>query len=364
MWREQRDMITGGPSSGAKQRAWHKALPPGDFKFRRGFPWQVAVTAPGQFPARASELFELFPIQALKLTADYRAPPPNLKPLAESPWLGRLRRLEVRLAQLPASAIQTLAGSRHANSLSDLEFSFAGIVEDGLSALLGGPLGVRMEKLTLDCSPFGTGPLTEAILRAEGPFQCRSLAYSPSQHSTWDGSRGNLFQAPLLRRLTQLHLSDVELGPRHVEELVSSPIVETLESLSLCHAKPGVPGVRALANCAALSRLRRLILDRNEIGPVAAKAIAESPHFRNLWVLHLTNNPLGDKGAMALARSPHLTNLVELEMMHCQVGDAGAEAILQSPIATNLTSLTILDHGKETLSDAMKLRLRALRFFG
>lgn len=367
MWREERDMITGGPSSGVKQRPWRKGLPPSDFKFRRGFPWQVTVTDVGEFPAQAPELFGRFPIQALKLRANYRAPPPDLTPLADSPWLGRLRGLEVSLARLPASAIQTLAASPHAGGLSDLEFSFAGIVEHGLFALLGGPLARRVQNLTLTCCEFGTATLTEAMLRAEGPFQCRSLTYSPSQHLSWADSRGNLFQAPLLRGLTQLALSDVELGPRHVDELVSSPIAETLESLSLYHAKPGVPGVRALANCSASSRLRRLILNRDEIGPVAVKAIAESPHFRNLWVLHLTNNPLGNKGAMALARSPHLTNLAELELMHCEIGDAGAEALLNSPITQNLASLTILDHGKGGLSDAMKQRLRAqfgTRFFG
>jgi uncharacterized protein (TIGR02996 family) len=357
LWWEERGLVTGLPFR-SRLSGVPEALALSFQDYRRGFPWQVGAQSLPDFIVAAPELFALVPLQALSLRAEYRAPPPDLSPLADSPWLARLRRLEINLARLPAREIQKLQQSPHADNLVDLAFKHAGIEPDGLVALLEPPLVGQLEALTLYAIDIRLPDLLRAIQGPGEPHQLRSLEYVPSLHLTRLPPLTSLFQAPWLQGITALRLANMNLGPERVVELVNSPLPGNLESLQLNNTKPGVPGVRALAGCAALSGLRRLHLALNSLGPVAMKALAQSPHLGNLWVLDLTNNPIGDNGAIALAESPYPTNLVHLELMHCDIGDAGAEALLESPITQGLVHFAVYSSRRNGLSAGIKQRLR------
>jgi uncharacterized protein (TIGR02996 family) len=350
-WFEDRDAITGRGFDGRRPRL-PEGLVWGPWSYRRGLPWEVAVNDLNAFLSHAPALFAAAPVQALKVSAAGV----DLSALAGSPHLARLRRLDFNLTRLPAAQIQKLQDSPHGANLTDLEFEFAGITQDGVPALLRPPLLRRLISLRLHSNDIPSSGWVEPIASAVGPFQMRCLTVSEkSRYANFT----RLFGAPLLRVLRELDLAGNHLGPEGSERLAASAALDRLESLELAATLPGVPGVRVLAGCAALSGLRRLQLAANKLGPVAANALAQSPHLRDLWVLDLTNNPLGDKGAIALAESPHLTNLVQLELMHCEIGDAGAQALLESPITAGLTLLNVHEDSRTNrISDGMKRRLR------
>jgi uncharacterized protein (TIGR02996 family) len=271
-WYEERDLVTGEPFR--RRLLKELELPAGEFLgYRRGFPWQVGTNNLRDFVAFAPKLFARYPIQALSLRADYEGRPPDLSPLADCPWLSRLRRLEFRLARLPAAEINKLQQSSHAANLSEFEFRFAGIAPDGLAALLASPLVLRLESLTLNSNDhIDLGTLLQAAESAGGPYRLRSLTVSPTNQHPYLPSLRDLLQAPLLRGLVELHLSDHKLTLERLEELISSPLMASLESLTLHHAMPGVPGVRAFAGCAALSGLRVAAPDQPRgVGPDALR---------------------------------------------------------------------------------------------
>ena len=85
--------------------------------FRRGFPWAIEVKTPAAFAAHAAAVFALAPVQALQVSSDFNAPPPDLTPLTESPWLAKLRKLTFRSSHLPAAEIDRLRASPHAANL-------------------------------------------------------------------------------------------------------------------------------------------------------------------------------------------------------------------------------------------------------
>jgi uncharacterized protein (TIGR02996 family) len=205
LWWEERGLVTGLPFR-SRLSGLPGALARSCQDYRRGFPWQVSTESLTDFLAAAPELFAHVPIQALSLRAEYRAPPPDLAPLTASPWLARLRHLEVSLARLPAREIQKLQQSPHAANLVDLAFKYAGIEPDGVAALLTPPLVGQLEALTLASNPISLRDLIPAIQGPGEPHRLRSLAFSPSHHLTYLPALRDLFQAPWLQGIVELGL--------------------------------------------------------------------------------------------------------------------------------------------------------------
>jgi uncharacterized protein (TIGR02996 family) len=357
---QDRDSITGG--------RFKKGLPKipagliwGHQAFHRGFPARVASrdeTSAGveHFTAVAPGLFAVAPIRSLICRARYRAAPPSLAALANSPHLLRLRELSFIQGRLPAAEIQRLQDSPHAAGLTDLEFSFAGIDASGVDALLRPPLVGRLTGLTLDSNSIPWQVPNRAAQLAGGPYRLRrfllretSAALAPSYE---------LFDAPLLRSVVELDLSGYQLGPAGFEALAASPLAHGLESLTLSRTPPGVPALRALADV-PLSNLRRLALCNNRLGPVGVQSLARSPHLRGLHSLDLSYNPLGDKGVAALLEAPFYPNLLHLDLSSCNIGDAGAAALLEAPRPAGLVRLDLSLHvPRHKISDGLRKRLR------
>jgi uncharacterized protein (TIGR02996 family) len=358
-WEHDRDAVTGSPY---RHRFPLPPVPPSNLpysgpRFRRGFPWEAGEFTPAEFADRADALFAAAPIQAVELRSDYRAPPPDVGPLADCPHLARVRRLTFSLSRLPAEAVRRLAGSPHTAGLTDLGFAFAGIAADGAVELLRSSLLPRLTRLRLEHVDHGSPRPLDAIRAAGGPYLLRSLTITESPPGRPNAA--GLFDAPLFRGLVELNLSDHRLGPDGFAALAASPAAAGLESLTGWKTAPGVPGVRALAGAPALSGLRRLDLRSCDLGPVAVKALAGSPHLRNLVDLDLSGNTVGDAGAVALAESPYLRNLVRLDLMHGGIGNRGAVALLESPVTANLTRLDIYDMPhRSRVADDVRKRLK------
>jgi uncharacterized protein (TIGR02996 family) len=288
--------------------------------YRRGFLWQLRVFDLAAFLAHAPELFRQAPVGCLDIDARHK---PNLGPLADSPWLGRLTRLEFSLGEFGAQEIGRLADSPHIGRLRGLAFRFAGISSEGWAALLNSPLTRGLHELDLQSNYFvGLGPSRGVAIDFSN---LRTLSIRAS--SIYRHTPRAIFECP---GLTHLNLAGNELGPDEVGLLAEAANLATLAVLDLSGTAPGVPGVRALVGYPHLTRLRALVLRSDGLGPVAARELAGCRHFEELRHLDLGNNPLRDNGVIALAGSPNLKGLVSLDLFRTGVTDAGARALLDS----------------------------------
>jgi uncharacterized protein (TIGR02996 family) len=322
---------------------WHEP-------FDRGFPASVRVRAAAAFAKHAETLFALGPVQSLYVWADF-SELSELAPLADSPHLRRLRRLEFSFSELSAADIGRLQASPHADGLRELEFEYHGITTEGMRALFRPPLITQIESLRIYACEQIPSTGWKKVGELPGPHRLRKLVLAETA-----GVPAGLFRLPLFHGLVELHLQGCPFTP--VRDLLRSPGLPVLESLTLTNTAPGLDGVRALAGCEQLCNLRHLSLMTNNIGPVGARVLARSALLAKVQLLDLHNNPLGDKGARALAGSPHLGNLEQLNLGDCQVGDAGALALLDSPNTAKLIRLNLRTTPEVCVSDRVKRKLR------
>ncbi|MBN9524398.1 TIGR02996 domain-containing protein, partial [bacterium] len=324
-------------------------------QFRRGFAWLIGALGTEAVAAGGEELLSLAPIQAVSF--DDRARP-DLRALADSPVLARLRRLEFTTFPLDPDDLRPLTRSRHAEGLEELAFENQAVTPDGLGLLAASDLFPRLRALTLSNNALPPALLVDALAAADRPGELRRLTLSLADLPAADAA--HLFALPLAATLEQLDLSENKLlGPAGVEALVESGLVRRLEVLKLEHTLPGVPGVKALTATGGLAGVRWLDLSDNRLGPNGVRLLAESKNARGLRVLDLSDNPLGDKGAELLAGARHLTGLVELNLKDCGITDAGAVALAESPHLGELVRLDVRDQGvaARPLGDAARRAL-------
>jgi uncharacterized protein (TIGR02996 family) len=324
------------------------------FAYRRGFPWKIEALNLGVLLREAPRLLELAPIQALDIDARNH---PDLAPLAASPWLQRIVRLEFVLGAFDAKAIQKLIASPHLGRLTELVFAFGAIRSDGLRALLTAPLAGRLRVLGLRSNFFAEHgrPLGEAFAAAPLPA-LESLDLSGNRVSP--PALRPLLQRGLTPALRELNLSGNALPGSPFLDLASAALPR-LETLRLAKTEPRPAGVAVLVAAPFASCLRSLDLASNRLGPVAVKHLARAAALSGLRVLDLGNDSVGDSGAAALARSPHLHGLLSLDLRRAGLTDKGARALLDAP---GLAGLILLDLYENTLSPAVVEEVR--RRFG
>ncbi len=340
-------------------------LPPGlDWPadcFRRGFPAAVDASGIPAFLDNAEQLFALAPIQHLELDGRHPSFARELARLADSPWLGRLRSLEIHLGNLGPKVMRTLGESPHARGLRSLALLFGAVGSRGLAALVGSSLFRRLVELNVSLTDYfdPIGPtFPQALERVKGPCRLAKLDLYMTRLGGEDAER--LAECPALRTLTDLDAGgcsyDRMLGEAGVRALATSPHLAGLEVLRLAKTEPQLGGIRALAESTTLTRLRYLNLEDNRLGVRATELLADSPVLGQLTVLKLEGNKLGDRGVAALAGSPHLTRLAYLGLGDVNLGDEGARALLDSPNLANLVSLS-LGSERSRLSPALKRAL-------
>jgi uncharacterized protein (TIGR02996 family) len=325
--------------------------------FRRGFAEGVQLMGVGSFLQHAETVFAVGPVRHLKLDLFLDN---DVTSLADSPWLARLRSLEMFSGRLGGAQVARLCGSPHAGALRDLAFHAdrpstpPGITGDGVRALLRSPTFPRLT--TLDLGYYNgefVRPFVDALAAVPGPVQLTTLKLSSAEFD--GGAVAALVRSPVVARLTHLDLNNNPVGPAGYARLAGSPLLSPLSVLHLSHTQPGVPGVRALAQSSHLTELRWLALSSNHLGPVAARVLAASPNLQHLTVLELRDNPLGDKGVGALVGSLHLRNLAKLDLRRCKIGDPGGRALLEWPALANVVDLDLFGN---PFSDSTQAALR------
>jgi uncharacterized protein (TIGR02996 family) len=325
--------------------------------FRRGFAERVQLMGVASFLQHAKAVFAAGPVRHLKLDLFLDN---DITPLADSPWLARLRSLEMYCGRLGEAQVARLCGSAHAGALRELAFHAelpstpAGITGPGVRALLRSATFGRLT--TLDLGYHNTRivlPFVAALAAVSGPVELTTLKFSSAEFDS--GAVAALARSPVAAGLTHLDLMNNPVRPAGFTALAGSPLLSRLRVLHLISTQPGVPGVRALAESPHLTGLRWLALSRNQLGPAAARLLAKSPNLHHLTVLELRDNPLGDKGVAALVASPHLRDLAKLDLRRCKLGDAAGRALLEWPALANVIDLDLFGN---SFSDAVHNALR------
>jgi len=152
--------------------------------------------------------------------------------------------------------------------------------------------------------------------------------------------------------VSELDLSDTQVGNAEVVALASAPALTTLD---LSGTQVGTAGVAALARVPTLTTLT---LWNVQIGDAGAIALASAPV---LTTLNLSNapeedggvgdTPVGDAGVIALASAPALTTLY---LSHMLLTDTGVVALANAPELMTLTlhGIPVTDEGVAALVNA------------
>lgn len=271
-------------------------------EFRRGFVEGITVEDT-QFLENADAIFRLAPVRHCEFGSWHDCPERTLPALAASPYLERLRTIELGFGvyQVGDRDFQALASSP--TLLQRLERLF--VVECSIS-----PVGLNPVLMSPHLRHLRVLSLSECVL--EGTGGVKALADSPN-----------------LTRLAHLYLHKNALGNRGVRRLVASPNCRHLETLELSACGLTDDGARYLAQSRHLAGLMSLWLDDNDIGHAGAQALADSPQIAGVQFLYLHGNHIGDKGAAALASSPHLNGLKALILWSNNITERG-RALLET----------------------------------
>jgi uncharacterized protein (TIGR02996 family) len=244
--------------------------------------------------------------------------------LAASRFVPRLRRLALpwndlgdealgRLADWPAVADLAWLDLRHNSSIGPA----------GAEALAASPYLRRLRRLDLSQqlsqSAIGDRGL-EALVGAGKLDAVRRLALEDNNIGP-DGARA----LAGLHRLRRLNLrGNFRIGPEGMRALANSANLAGLRRLNVGITGLGDRGARALARSAHLRGLTELTAYANQIGDAGARALAGSPVLARVRVLRLGgNHTLSDAGARALAESRYLDRVTCLELPSTGIGQEG-----------------------------------------
>jgi uncharacterized protein (TIGR02996 family) len=262
-----------------------RELPVRRRRWRRGFIDTVEM-GPAEFLATADRLFAAAPVQTLRL---FRANAADIRKVAASPHLARLRGLCLVLCSMQHAGMQALAESPYIHNLTALALggSSVRIGDEGLATLAATPALANVTYLDLTNNGFCD-------------IGIEALAGSPH-----------------LRRLNALHLNNNLVASEGLRLLAQSPVTTHLTTFSLLKGHLTDRRVEFLVEMPLFRRLKRLNLAENRLGPGAATALAKSRHLRGLTRLHLGRNPLGDEGVTALLDSPNRNPDAQLNLYGC-----------------------------------------------
>lgn len=298
--------------------------------YRRGFADAARGTA-RLFLERGGQLLRTAPIRELEVH-DVSG---LLTPLAQAPWLDRLRGLTVFASRNPAVA-PTLARSPQVKSLHSLRLARNAIGDGGAAALAGSPYLGQLRELDLAENRLGP-PAARALAASSCLRMVESLDLSGNAVGA-DGAR-TLIASSILTRLTRLRLARNSVGFAKV--LADSPGLDRLEELDLSGNELGDAGVRDLAGSPHLTRLRRLGLSGNDLSVNAVRELSASAGLGCLQGLDLADNRLDDDAVRFLVDTPAFGKLTELNLAGNPFRGLGVRALVNAPLTRPLTRLRL-----------------------
>ena len=333
-----------------------------EWRFRRGFVEEVTLSG-ADFLRRGGDLFAAAPVTRLRLQLT-RA---QVADVARSPHLAGVRFLDVRSCRLRDADVTALLDSPHLTRLTGLDLSANELEGPAVSELARSPLLGQLATLDFRANRSLGGRAARALAQAPGAAALQSLALSET--NIGPGGLRDLLASPFLTGLTALRVASVglyaaaglraselaatpvlprltllDLGgfpdPQCLSELLQSPALARLTSLGLAGCRLGRDGVEALAWSPHLSRLTALDLTRNAVEARGLELLASSEHLAGITALRLGHNAVRDTGVKALAASSVITRLTLLDLRHNDIGGPGLQALAAS---ANLARLTLLD---------------------
>jgi uncharacterized protein (TIGR02996 family) len=258
------------------------------FFVRRGFPDTLALGTEDLLE-QAPQLLERWPITRLRGSYGMARSLHVVRALAESPWLSRIRSLEMFNGHIAgALVLRAVAASPHIAGLTSL---YAG-----------------------QCA-LGDGVV-------------RLVAASPHLAS--------------LRHLDVRHNSITSAG---VRALIGSAHRRATRSLSLCANRVSADDVVALLESSGWPALADLDLWNTNLDDPGLEQVVASPGLRKLTSLVLASNQFTDRGVQALAASPHAANLRFLNLSLNTISTSAIAALLASPHLQGLACLRLYKSG-------------------
>jgi uncharacterized protein (TIGR02996 family) len=224
----------------------------------------------------------------------------GIRALGASAHLENLTALDLSGPHADAEFIPALAAAPLVGRLTTLLLNEA-FGSEQTSALAETPHLGRLRRLELRKNGLGQGGV-EAVARAR-LTSLTALLLAENKLTDPDALEA-LGASPNLAALVSLDLSHNRFGDAGVKSLIASPHLGNLRELHMENCQVGSEGAAALAASPSLAGLTALHLGGNSLGDEGARALASSPYLSNLRVLDLERNSLTDAGALALAKSP------------------------------------------------------------
>jgi len=265
------------------------------FWFRRGFISEVVIE-PGEFVSSAENLFNMHPIEALRL-AQHSSPQhrPSLVSVFELPCLAQVRRLEFdRWTEFLDEDYVALPTCENLAGLRELAIPDSPIQPPWLSSLLEGAAFPALTGLELTENSHLGPSLTRSLPRADH------------------------------RQLRRLDVAGVTFTSEQLQRVLTSRCLRQVEELRLgWTGRPGSPGPLFhlhLGWVIPWSRLRMLDLAGQRLGDEVVKQIASRPEVAPLRWLGLAHNDLTREAVHILIESRYLN------LFHLDVRGNGLEA--------------------------------------
>jgi uncharacterized protein (TIGR02996 family) len=222
--------------------------------------------------------------------------------LARARHLGRLELLHLGFNDLTDQGLRALAAISHLDQLHELYLDDnRQLGTPGIRALADSPYLGRLRLLDLSGNGL-TEPALRVLINGESLQQLDALLLASNQIG--DGgveglARSNLFKR-MLCRSPALDLSRNNIGPVGARALADSPLIEPLEALDLSLNAIGDVGLSSLAQSPHLRNLKRLVVRECRIGDDGVLALARSRVPETLTHIDLTGNFITSDSIRAL----------------------------------------------------------------
>lgn len=275
--------------------------------FDRGLPG--AVTADfDALRACGDDLFAAVPIRCAWLgLPDRNSDLAALAALGPESWLGRVR--EINTGATNGGAAALAASPALANLVALRLRTWMGLDSTGVRPLAESPHLGRLEELELSGHDVGN---EEAELVAGSRTLTRLASYTSrgvgmSAAAVVNPSGVAAFADAPVVRLRTLRLPSHSCESEATAALARGPATAGLEALDLSdNGGVGDAGAAALLRSSRLTGLRELNLRSTCLKDRGVRALADSPLVRGVRHLDVTDNLFTDEGATALALSEHL----------------------------------------------------------
>jgi uncharacterized protein (TIGR02996 family) len=335
--------------------------------FVRGFFARLHLPATALLE-HGEQLFHTYPVEELHV----QDAGGHLTDLARRPWLAGVSSLDLSQTVLTPDDLQALFASPYLDRLRNLNLRSAGLTAEGVEQLIRWPRLRQLASFSVANHNFGRDKAH--LANQIGPEWWQRLLASPHLERLTSltlneplavADLHRIVHASGLASLTHLHLNYCKIpaegwrvlgltqGLPALEHLTvngmddegcaslaGSPLLARLDTLRTNFTDFGSLGATALAASPYLARLRCLELIQCKVGPEEAKALA-SARFGSLAELSLFSCKIGPEGMQALAHSPYLAGLTRLDLMQNYFGDKGIQALVSGSAFRRLRALDL-----------------------